>query len=175
MSKHEHSISFTHTNHGKDDKTTQEPHEYASLDNASDRIAFLKLYRDEWEKRDETFRSMFWRFIYLSLIITFLPNVLAAIEVNPEIVEQLPPAAFPIAGIVFSIFGMYYGLAENRRITELDLAYKRVIEAFPEKYLVNKINEVRYRPRLNLMLCYVSYFIIILLALFNLVYYLSVH
>jgi len=45
-------------------------------------IALMNLYRDEWKYRDQWFISSFWRLVYLSLIISFLPNFLSAISVK---------------------------------------------------------------------------------------------
>lgn len=38
---------------------------------AENRIALMAVLRDEWKYRDQTFFLYFWRFIYLSLVVTF--------------------------------------------------------------------------------------------------------
>lgn len=130
-------------------------------------LALMTLYRDEWKHRDQMFVGFFWRFLYLSLIITFLPNFLQAVNVEADIVDTLPVWLFSIAGIGCSILGLYLGLAENKRITKIDLAYKAVATSVPDDYQVKKITEKYYAPRLNILLCWVSYSITILLAICN--------
>lgn len=130
-------------------------------------LALMTLYRDEWKHRDQMFVSFFWRFLYLSLVITFLPNFLKAFNIEADIVNALPIWLFSIAGIGCSILGLYLGLAENKRITEVDLAYKKVAASLPHAYQVKKITEKYYAPRLNVLLCWVSYSITIFLAICN--------
>lgn len=45
---------------------------------SENRIALMAVLRDEWKYRDQTFCLYFWRFIYLSLVVTFLPAFLKA-------------------------------------------------------------------------------------------------
>ena len=127
-------------------------------------IAIMSLCRDEWKHREQVFRSYFWRFTYLSLIITFFPNL----QINPDIVRDIPAWIFSVAGIGCSLFGLYFGLAENKRITKLDLAYRKLEKKLPRNYRTDKIEEKYFKPRLNVLVCFVVYGIIIFLAVINL-------
>lgn len=140
------------------------------IESSEDRLALMTIYRDEWKFRSQEFVSYFWRFLYLSLIITFLPNFLDAINVTASIVFALPAWSFSVFGIVFSIFGLYYGLAENERITNIDNAYRDIEKTLPEEFRVQKIDKWYYKPRLNISLCIVSYSITILLAIINIIF-----
>ena len=71
-----------------------------TLNSTEDIISLMELYRSEWKFRSQEFVSYFWRFIYLSLIITFLPNFLNAFDVSADIVNLLPNWIFSIFGIV---------------------------------------------------------------------------
>lgn len=139
-----------------------------TMDRVEDRIALMKVYRDEWMHRDNGFASFFWKFIYLSLIITFLPNVLEAINTRPDMVTDLPSWIFPVAGVICAVFGIYLGYAENQRIKAIDEAYKGILETLPDEVRVKKFQAPLLKPRLNLVLCSVSYGTVIVLALANL-------
>lgn len=138
------------------------------LSGLENHIALMTLYRDEWKHRDQMFVNYFWRFLYLSLVITFLPNFLQAININPDVTKILPTWIFSVAGIISSAFGLYLGLAENQRITNIDLAYKKILEDLPLEYRVKPIRKKAFSPRLNILLCVTSYSIIIMLAICNL-------
>ena len=60
------------------------------LTDVEQHIVLMTLYRDEWKYRNEWFMSVFWRFVYLSLIITFLPNFLVAVNTESKLVSTLP-------------------------------------------------------------------------------------
>lgn len=138
-----------------------------ALNSAEDIISLMELYRSEWKFRSQEFVSYFWRFIYLSLIITFLPNFLNAFDVSADIVNLLPNWIFSIFGVAFSLFGLYFGLAENKRITNLDITYKRIAKALPKDARVSNIDEWYYKPRLNISLCIISYGATTILAVVN--------
>lgn len=140
------------------------------IESSEDRLALMTIYREEWKFRSQEFVSYFWRFLYLSLIITFLPNFLDAINVTASIVVALPAWSFSMFGIVFSIFGLYYGLAENERITNIDNIYRDIEQTLPEEFRVHKIDKWYYKPRLNISLCIVSYSMTILLAIINIIF-----
>ena len=81
-------------------------------------LALMNLYRDEWKYRDQWFISTFWRMVYLSLIISFLPNFLAAFSVESELVTKLPVWVFSVLGILCALFGLYIMIVENKIITK---------------------------------------------------------
>lgn len=139
-----------------------------SLTSVNDKIALMEIYREEWKYRDQTFESYFWRFVYLSLIITFLPDFLKAVGSTPEIMQSFPSWVFPAAGIVCSLLGIYLGFAENRRIRSIDTAYKKLLKSLTKRYLVEEYEKSYLKIRLNLFLCVVVYLITITLAVINL-------
>lgn len=134
-------------------------------------IALMSLYRDEWKHRDQMFTSYMWRFVTLSLIITFLPNVLEAKNTFPEVARAFPLWAFPLFGMVCSLLGFYLGFAENKRITNIDKAYRRIGELLPENYQTEKITEWYFKPRTNKLLCSVMYSATFTLAILNFSFY----
>ena len=103
-------------------------------------------------------------------IITFLPNFLASIDITSELVSNLSVEIHSIAGIVCSLFGLYLGLSENKRITNVDLAYREVEKEFPDEYCVKKIDKHPTKLRINITLCLVMYSITILLAIANMIF-----
>lgn len=140
-----------------------------NLKNAENHIALMALYRDEWKYRDQMFNTLLWKFVSLSLVVTFLPNFLASIDITSELVSNLAVEIHSMAGIVCSLFGLYIGLSENERITNIDLAYKEVEKAFPQKYCVKEIDKHPSKLRINIVLCIVMYSITILLAIANMI------
>lgn len=140
------------------------------LSNAEQHIALMALYRDEWKYRDQWFISTFWRLVYLALIIIFLPNFLAAINVQNELVSTLPVWVYSVAGIVCALFGLYIGIVESKKITYIDQAYRRIEKDLPIKYQVEKIEHSPAKLRNNNVLCVTVYAIIILLSIVNMIY-----
>ena len=140
------------------------------LRNAENHLVLMNLYRDEWKYRDQWFTSIFWRLVYLSLIITFLPNFLAAFSVESELVTKLPVWAFSVMGILCALFGLYIGIVESKKITYIDCAYRVLEKELPKKYQVKKFKKSPAKLRINNVLCIVIYSVIILLSIVNMVY-----
>lgn len=132
-------------------------------------LALMNLYRDEWKYRDQWFISTFWRLVYLSLIISFLPNFLAAFSVESELVTKLPVWVFSVLGILCALFGLYIMIVENKKITYIDNAYRVLENELPEKYRVEKMKKSPARLRTNNVLCVVIFLVIILLSIVNIV------
>ena len=124
-------------------------------------LALMNLYRDEWKYRDQWFISTFWRMVYLSLIISFLPNFLAAFSVESELVTKLPVWVFSVLGILCALFGLYIMIVENKKITYIDNAYRVLENELPEKYRVEKMKKSPARLRTNNVLCVVIFLVII--------------
>ncbi len=132
-------------------------------------LALMNLYRDEWKYRDQWFISTFWRMVYLSLIISFLPNFLAAFSVESELVTKLPVWVFSVLGILCALFGLYIMIVENKKITYIENAYRVLENELPEKYRVEKMKKSPARLRTNNVLCVVIFLVIILLSIVNIV------
>lgn len=132
-------------------------------------LALMNLYRDEWKYRDQWFISTFWRMVYLSLIISFLPNFLAAFSVESELVTKLPVWVFSVLGILCALFGLYIMIVENKKITYIDNAYRVLENELPEKYRVEKMKKSPARLRTNNVLCIAIFLVIILLSIVNIV------
>lgn len=130
-------------------------------------IALMSVYRDEWKHRDQMFTSYMWKFVTLSLIITFLPNVLESQKMFPEMAKTFPLWVFPLFGMACSFLGLYLGFAENKRITNIDKAYRRIEELLPQKYKAEKITEWYFKPRTNNLLCLVMHGATLALAILN--------
>ena len=135
---------------------------------SEDRIALMAVLRDEWTHRNQTFFSYFWRFIYLSLVIIFLPTFFEAVMMKPVIVKMMHPGIFSFIGFLFPGFGMYIGLASNARIESVSDAYKRVLKTFPTGCAPRPL-EKRFKPSLNRLRCIVGYGIMMIIAVINMV------
>lgn len=133
-------------------------------------ISLLACYREEWIYRDTDFANTFWRFAYLSLIIGFLPNLLENINLRDAPLLSLPPWAFSIAGILFSLFGLFICLNDLKRIEKLDDIYFKLVEMLPPAYRIERIAQDRkhkiFRVRTNHLFCG-AYVIIALLIGIN--------
>jgi hypothetical protein len=139
------------------------------LTDVEQHIVLMTLYRDEWKYRNEWFMSVFWRFVYLSLIITFLPNFLVAVNTESKLVSTLPIWVHSIAGIICALFGLYIGITESKKITYIDLAYRRIEKDLPLEYQIKKIDNLPVKLRNNNILCITIYTVIILLSITNMV------
>lgn len=136
---------------------------------AENRIALMAVLRDEWKYRDQTFFLYFWRFIYLSLVVTFLPAFLKATHMEIAIIEKLPLWLFSIFGIMFSGFGMYIGLASTERMKNVNDAYGRFLKTFSAGCAPRSLKKSIFKPSLNRLLCIVSYSSMIALAVINII------
>lgn len=54
------------------------------------KLTLMEIYRSEWMHRDNAFITMFWHFISISLVITFLPNLVDRIGACHEALNVLP-------------------------------------------------------------------------------------
>lgn len=139
-------------------------------------ISLLGMYRDEWKHRDKFFWSVFWKFTYLSLIIGFFPDLLDRFQIKNTLIANIPNWIFSIAGIAFSVFGLFMAINEMQRIQKLDEIHYRLIDMLPSKYRIERIspNESTdkhkterklavFRVRTNYLLCGVYFIIMVLL------------
>lgn len=132
-------------------------------------ISLLTCYREEWIYRDTDFANTFWRFAYLSLIIGFLPNLLENFNLRDAPLLSLPPWAFSIAGILFSVFGLFICLNNLKRIEKLDDIYFKLVEMLPPAYRIERIaqdekNKI-FRVRTNHLFCGVYVIIALLIGI----------
>ena len=134
---------------------------------SENRIALMAVLRDEWKYRDQTFCLYFWRFIYLSLVVAFLPAFLKATGMEIAIIDKVPLWCFSFLGVLFSGFGMYIGWASTKRMESVNDAYQNILKAFPSDYVPRTFEERTLKPSLNRLLCIVSYSLMIVLAVIN--------
>lgn len=116
----------------------------------------------------------------MSLSITFFPYLIDRIGMNPDspLLSNIHPIIFSIFGIISALFGLLYSCAEAKRIENIDLAYKYLMDQLPEYARVKMFkNEIGHSKnifkkipliRLNSLL-YWAYIIPIGLAILNIV------
>lgn len=133
-------------------------------------LTLLAFYRDEWKYRDSYFISIFWRYISLSLIVTFFPNLVNNIGFSGNAIAELPIWVFSLAGIFLSLFGAYMTIGEQIRIKKLDEIHKKLMKKLPDGYAVGSLSKDNYEKYFNHYLNYVlcaSYLVPIILAIIN--------
>lgn len=143
-------------------------------------LTLMSIYRDEWKYRDSDCVSVTFRYAFISLGITFLPNFATEFKFSQiPLFQQIPPWAFSIAGIVCSLVSLYVVLASAKRVEFIDDAYKKIMHDLPEVYKIKSINEdpkIRnriYRLRLNAPLAIIVFAIVITLAIANIFWAMS--
>lgn len=141
------------------------------MEKTENKLALMAIYRDEWMHRDDTFIAMFWRLITISLVISFLPNLIVRVGIEHQAIETLPSWLFSSCGILCALFGMYLSLGEAKRIEAIDKAYKNVMNTLPVEYQMITLSNVPrsriFRPRLNNIFCISMYLMVCILALAN--------
>ena len=143
-----------------------------SMWSTSDKIALMEVYRDEWKHRDQMFTSYMWRFVTISLIVTFLPNVLGAKDMFPEVAKTFPLWVFPLVGMLCSVLGMYVGFAENKRIKYIDQAYRRIETTLPVTFQTEKIHKSVFKLTIIKLLFIVMHIVTFTLGMLNFRFYL---
>ena len=160
------------------------------MDKTENRLALMEIYRNEWMHRDDAFITMFWRFITISLVITFLPNLVSRVGVSHEAINVLPHWVFSTCGIITALFGMYLTVGEARRIEAIDESYKRVMETLPKQVQMIKLDNLEKTDaayphkakiynvvtqlvsrHLNNIFCTSMFLVVILLAIANMIFW----
>ncbi len=143
--------------------------------NDSEKISLMNIIRDEWKARDDSLKSIFWKIIYLSLIITFLPNLIETFGVINTPVPKIHEDIFSVAGIICALLGMYFALGESKRIEALDLLYKRIMNMLPDGYQMIDLKTIKhgafFSTRLNTIFCIVPYAVVVFLAIIKILFY----
>ena len=133
-------------------------------------IALMSIYRDEWKHRDNAFISMLWRFVYISLTITFLPNLINKLGIENSPLTSLPVELFSIAGIVYALFGAFITIGICKRIENVDKSFKKIMHLLPDEYRYEKIEERPFSFRLNKLLTTFLFSVVIILAIANIIF-----
>ena len=146
----------------------------ASL-NYDQTLKLMSLYREEWMHRDSDMLSTLWRLVFISLVITFLPNLIGRIGIeNSPLVNNLPVTVFSVAGIACALFGMYISTGEAKRIENIDKKYWDMMRSLPSHVHLERLDENKttkiFSIRLNALLCVVPYCVVILLAVSNIAF-----
>ena len=139
-------------------------------------LTLMSVYRDEWMHRDSDMLSTLWRLVTISLVITFLPNLIGRLGFSGSpLVTNLPIACFSCAGIVCSGFGMFISIGESTRIRYIDEKYWDTMRHLPEEYQLESMKDDRrakpFSMRLNNIFCVVPYGVVIFLAIVNIIFY----
>lgn len=139
-------------------------------------LKLMSLYREEWMHRDTDLLSTLWRLVSISLIITFLPNLIGRIGIeNSVLVNRLPVTVFSVAGIVCSLFGLYISFGEAKRIENLDKKYWEIMRSLPDSFHLERLDKEKstklFSIRLNNIFCIVPYCVVIVLAISNIVFH----
>lgn len=139
-------------------------------------LTLMSIYRDEWMHRDSDMLSTLWRLVTISLVVTFLPNLIGRLGFSDSpLVAKLPIVFFSCAGIVCAGFGMFISIGESTRIEYLDKKYWDVMKRLPEGYQLESMkNDKRAKPfsmRLNTIFCVVPYSVVIFLAILNIIFH----
>ena len=133
-------------------------------------LSLMEIYRNEWIYRDSDLTSTIWRYVLISLVITFLPNLITEFGVEQiPLVKALPPFVFSLLGCMSAGLGMYLSLACAKRVEYVDKAYWRIMGFLPHKYQLEWMGkrEKFFGLRLNSPFCIGIFLIIILLAIGN--------
>lgn len=142
-------------------------------------LSLMTIYRDEWKHRCEEQRSLFWRFVYISLVVTFLPNLTEKIGASSSLsLLKLPTPIFCAAGILCALFGLLLSLGCTKRIDSVDQAFKRLMDELPVNYRYQPFNLPDqgiwgrlFALKLNPILCIGTYLVVIFLAIVNCYYW----
>lgn len=141
------------------------------MEKIENKLALMAIYRDEWMHRDDAFVAMFWRLITISLVVSFLPNLIVRIGVDHQAIKTLPSWLFSSCGILCALFGMYLSLGEAKRIEAIDKAYKNVMSTLPTEYQMIALDNLPksriFKPRLTNVFCVSMYLIVCILASVN--------
>ena len=158
------------------------------MDKTENKLALMEIYRNEWMHRDNAFIAMFWHFITISLVVTFLPELVSRLGLDQDTLEHLPYWIFPVCGIITACFGMYLTLGEARRIEAIDLTFKNIMYTLPADYQMLKLDSLIINgercplktavrnsitkmvlKRLNDVFCVAMFLVIILLSVIKII------
>lgn len=139
-------------------------------------LKLMALYREEWKHRDLDMMSILWRLVFISLVITFLPNLIGRIGIeNSPLANNLPVIVYSVAGIVCALFGLYISVGGAKRIENIDKKYWDLMNNLPEDARIPRLEEDKstkiFSIRLNNLFCAVPYCVVIILAISNILFH----
>ena len=107
--------------------------------NNETKIAFLKLYQEEWMHRDKIFWEHAFKLFYASLIVILFPNLTK--EFNLQL-GWVPAELFPTVGMIIAFFFLCLFLADAKRSKAAYESYQKIMDTFPERFRRIKISEL---------------------------------
>lgn len=134
-------------------------------------ISLLNVYLAEWIQRDQIIWSQIFKFFYAILIIILLPNL--ALHFN-LVLPNLPIFIFRVIGLFLSLIFLYISLGYAIRLQAISDTYRDIIKTFPAEYQRKSIIDIKFKnksigkffmPRIGYIIC---------LALFLILFSLSV-
>lgn len=139
-------------------------------------LKLMSLYREEWMHRDTELLSTLWRLVSISLVITFLPNLIGRIGIeNSALVSRLPVTVFSGAGIACALFGLYISVGEAKRIESIDKKYWSIMRNLPSNFHIERLDQEKstklFSIRLNNIFCVAPYCVVITLAISNIIFH----
>ena len=144
---------------------------------ADDLISLMEIYLSEWCHRDQMLWSQVFRFFYVTVLVTFLPNLVDFLGVR--LPSNLPNIIFPIAGMCLSLVFLYVSLGYTKRLEAASEVYKRLISFLPPHLQRHSLSdkEIRYgkffSQPMSIVLCLLMFTGCLFLSVFMLIYYLQ--
>lgn len=98
----------------------------------------INLYFDEWKFRQEGMWKRITQFFVILFFVSTLPITIGAFD--GVMLPNISKLAFPISGIILTIFFLWFCLSESIRINSIDAQIKNIIkDTYGDKYLKNKL------------------------------------
>jgi len=120
-------------NNDNDNDNASQPVDMSSLDNpVIDKIiSLMGVYLDEWKYRDAGFWNQVFKYFYVNLIVTTLPNIAGFLKIN---LPNINTGLFPIVGIIMAFVFLYLGLSDLARTRAIGDTYVRLMGLLGSEY-----------------------------------------
>ncbi|SHN88504.1 hypothetical protein [Desulfitobacterium chlororespirans] len=108
------------------------------MENEEKNLFLLNLYFEEWKFRQENLWKRILQFFVVIFFVSTLPLTIGIF--NGVKLPQISVIMFPIAGILLTLFFLWFCLAESIRINTIDGKIKRIMaDHYPEEYVKNEL------------------------------------
>lgn len=105
-------------------------------------IQLLDIYLTEWTHRDSFLWAHVYRYFYAILIFMIFPNIASYLQIT---MPPIMPKAFPILGLVLTVFFCYLSFGWVIRLQTIGTTYQNLINTLPTQYQRIKIEDLKYR------------------------------